>query len=299
MFERMLDHPNIDLALGADYHDLKPSELAPLTIYTGPIDAFFGHRFGPLPYRSLQFRHESLAQRRFQEVAVVNYPAEDVPYTRITEYKHLTGPDRAHTSITYEYPSAEGDPYYPIPRPENQVLSRSTRRWRMQRDDVLFLGRLGTYRYYNMDQVVGQALATHRRLPSDAAPAAAPPRRPSRAPSTARPVPRGRPRRFPAGFPPAGLSARRPSPCPTRRRAGPDPPLCVGSAPPTPAAPAARHCALPVEPCARPPEEFPCTVKTPPGSTGRSPPGRPSATSGDARASGPPACPSRSSSPPP
>ncbi len=164
MFEKMLDHPNIDLALGADYHDLKASDLAPLTIYTGPIDAFFGHRFGPLPYRSLQFRHETLDQRRFQEVAVVNYPAEDVPYTRITEYKHLTGQTAPNTSITYEYPSAEGDPYYPIPRPENQVLYKKYEALAMQRDDVLFLGRLGTYRYYNMDQVVGQALATHRRL---------------------------------------------------------------------------------------------------------------------------------------
>jgi UDP-galactopyranose mutase len=156
MFERMLDHPNIDLALGADYHDLKPRSCAADHLH-GPIDHFFGYRFGPLPYRSLQFRHETLPQRRFQEVAVVNYPAEDIPYTRITEYKHLTGQVAPNTSITYEYPSGEGDPYYPIPRPENQVLSRSTRPW-LQRDDVIFLGRLGTYRYYNMDQVVGQAL---------------------------------------------------------------------------------------------------------------------------------------------
>jgi len=164
MFERMLDHPNIDLALGADYHDLKASDLAPLTIYTGPIDAFFDHRYGPLPYRSLQFRHESLDQRRFQEVAVVNYPDEGVPYTRITEYKHLTGQVAPGTSITYEYPSAVGDPYYPIPRPENQALFKKYEALANQQDDVIFLGRLGTYRYYNMDQVVGQALATYRRL---------------------------------------------------------------------------------------------------------------------------------------
>lgn len=164
MFERMLDHPNIDLALGADFHDLKASELAPLTVYTGPIDAFFGHRYGPLPYRSLHFRHETLDQRRFQEVAVVNYPSEEVPYTRITEYKHLTGQVAPRTSITYEYPRADGDPYYPIPRPENQALYKKYEALALQRDDVIFIGRLGTYRYYNMDQVVGQALATHRRL---------------------------------------------------------------------------------------------------------------------------------------
>jgi UDP-galactopyranose mutase len=164
MFERMLDHPRIDLALGCDFEDLAPSDLAPLTVYTGPIDGFFGHRFCKLPYRSLHFRHETLDQRRVQEVGVVNYPAEDVPFTRITEYKHLTGQVHPRTSITYEYPRAEGDPYYPIPRPENQALLRRYEALAATRPDVLFLGRLGSYRYYNMDQVVGQALAAYRRL---------------------------------------------------------------------------------------------------------------------------------------
>ncbi|MBV0892823.1 UDP-galactopyranose mutase [Paracoccus sp. Z118] len=164
MFERMLDHPLIDLALGTDFHDLPERDLAPLTIYTGPIDAFFGHRFGHLPYRSLRFRHETLDQRRLQEVAVVNYPAEDVPWTRVTEYKHLTGQVHPQTSVTYEYPSAEGDPYYPIPRPENQALFKRYEALALERPGVIFAGRLGTYRYYNMDQVVGQALSIHRRL---------------------------------------------------------------------------------------------------------------------------------------
>ena len=164
MFERMLDHPRIDLALGQDYHDLPAADRAPLTVYTGPIDAFFGHRFGALPYRSLQFRHETLAQRRFQPVGVVNFPDEAVPYTRITEYKHLTGQVHPMTSITYEYPSASGDPYYPIPRAENQALLKRYEALAAARPDVIFAGRLGTYRYYNMDQVVGQALAIHRRL---------------------------------------------------------------------------------------------------------------------------------------
>ena len=164
MFERMLDHPRIDLALGTDFADLGPRDRAPLTVYTGPIDGFFGHRFGALPYRSLHFRHETLPRRRFQEVGVVNYPEPSVPWTRITEYKHLTGQVHAMTSITYEIPSAEGDPYYPIPRPENQALFRRYEQLAAKRPDVIFLGRLGSYRYYNMDQVVGQALAAHRRL---------------------------------------------------------------------------------------------------------------------------------------
>jgi len=173
MFERMLDHERIDLALGTDYNDLDPKDLAPLTIYTGPIDEYFGHRFGRLPYRSLDFVHQTLDQRRFQEVAVVNYPQENVPYTRITEYKHLTGQIHGQTSISYEYSKADGDPYYPVPRAENQALYKQYEALANARDDVIFVGRLGTYKYYNMDQVVGQALATYRRLtPRFAKPAA-------------------------------------------------------------------------------------------------------------------------------
>jgi UDP-galactopyranose mutase len=162
LFERMLDHELIDLALGSDYADL--GVVTPLTVYTGPIDGFFGHRFGELPYRSLEFRHETHDRRRFQEVAVVNYPDERVPWTRITEHKHLTGQVHPMTSITYEFPKAGGDPFYPIPRPENRELYRQYEALARARSDVIFAGRLGTYQYYNMDQVVGQALATHRRL---------------------------------------------------------------------------------------------------------------------------------------
>ena len=164
MFERMLDHPNITLELGVDYDDVAREVAADHTVFTGPVDAFFDHRFGPLPYRSLEFRHETHACRRFQPVGVVNYPSEDVPYTRITEYKHLTGQVSPRTSITYEIPSPTGDPYYPIPRPENQALFKRYEALALARSDVSFVGRLATYRYYNMDQVVGQALATYRRL---------------------------------------------------------------------------------------------------------------------------------------
>ncbi|WP_374300454.1 UDP-galactopyranose mutase [Paracoccus sp. (in: a-proteobacteria)] len=176
MFERILDHPGIELGLGTDFHDLEPADKGRLVVYTGPIDAYFGHRFGTLPYRSLQFRHETLDQPQFQPVGVVNYPAEDVPHTRITEYKHLTGQTHSKTSISYEYPSAEGDPYYPIPRPENHELFRRYDALAAAEPNVIFAGRLGSYRYYNMDQVVGQALAIHRRLTArqPAAEAAAP-----------------------------------------------------------------------------------------------------------------------------
>ncbi len=163
MFERMLDHPNIDLLLGVDYRDVRDAYPHDRLVFTGPIDEYFDFRYGALPYRSLNFKHETVETEWFQPVAVVNYPSEDVPYTRITEYKHLTGQTAARTSLTYEYPSAHGDPYYPIPRPENQELFKRYEALAKTQQDVLFVGRLATYKYYNMDQVVGQALAVYRR----------------------------------------------------------------------------------------------------------------------------------------
>ncbi|MDB5723452.1 MAG: UDP-galactopyranose mutase [Novosphingobium sp.] len=163
MFARMLDHPLIDVELGVSFEDVRSRVSYDQLVFTGPVDEYFGHCHGKLPYRSLEFRHETVAQEWFQSVATVNYPAEQVPYTRITEYKHLTGQTAERTSITYEYPCAEGDPYYPIPRPENEALFKRYEALAKEAPEVLFVGRLATYRYYNMDQVVGQALATYRR----------------------------------------------------------------------------------------------------------------------------------------
>jgi UDP-galactopyranose mutase len=166
MFERMLDHPLIDRKLGTDFRDIKERahEIADHIIYTGPIDEYFDFRFGKLPYRSLKFDHRTLEEEWHQPIAVVNYPSPDVPYTRVSEYKHLTGQEAPVTTITYEYPSAEGDPYYPIPRAENQALYKRYEALADSTKGVTFVGRLATYRYYNMDQIVGQALATFRRI---------------------------------------------------------------------------------------------------------------------------------------
>jgi UDP-galactopyranose mutase len=164
MFERMLDHPNITVETGVEYRDVIGRVDADHIVFTGPIDEYFDFRFGKLPYRSLEFRHETHDMAEFQPVAVVNYPNEAVPHTRITEYKHLTGQVHDKTSVTYEFPSAEGDPYYPIPRPENQALFKRYEALADAQPNVTFVGRLATYRYYNMDQVVGQALATYRRM---------------------------------------------------------------------------------------------------------------------------------------
>ena len=124
----------------------------------------FGLRFGPLPYRSLTFRHETHHVAQVQPVAVINEPDQAVPHTRTTEFKYLTGQEHAQTSLCVEFPTAEGDPYYPVPKPENQVLYRRYQALADATPGVSFVGRLATYRYYNMDQVVAQALATHRRM---------------------------------------------------------------------------------------------------------------------------------------
>lgn len=164
MFQRMLDHPNITIALGTDYRDVRDEIDAGHVIYTGPVDEYFEWRFGKLPYRSLKFVHSTIDAERYQPVGTVNFPAEDVPYTRISEYKHLTGQEHRQTSITLEYPCAEGDPYYPVPRPENQALYKKYEALADSTSGVTFVGRLATYRYYNMDQIVGQALSVFRRL---------------------------------------------------------------------------------------------------------------------------------------
>ena len=164
MFAAMLANPLIEVRLGTDYRDVRDTERFGHLVFTGPIDEYFDHRFGKLPYRSLTFDHKTLEQERFQPVGTVNYPAEDVPYTRISEYKYLTGQTSPRTTVTYEFPSAEGDPYYPIPRPENQALFKRYEALGDASEGVTFVGRLATYRYYNMDQIVGQALAAFRRL---------------------------------------------------------------------------------------------------------------------------------------
>lgn len=163
MFENMLDHPNITIMLNTDYRDVMNSVQYRELVYTGPIDEFFDFRYGKLPYRSLQFRHETLNMRKLQPVAVINHPNEH-DYTRVTEFKHLTGQSHSKTSVVYEYPCDGGDPYYPVPRPENAALYKQYEALAAQAQGVHFVGRLATYKYYNMDQVVAQALTLCAKL---------------------------------------------------------------------------------------------------------------------------------------
>lgn len=163
MFENMLDHENIQILLKADYRNVVDEVNFSELIFTGPIDEYFDYRFGPLPYRSLAFKHETHAKPVFQSAPVVNFPNE-YAYTRVTEFKYLTGQEHSLTSIVYEFPQAEGDPYYPIPRPDNAALYKQYQALADETPDVHFVGRLATYRYYNMDQVVAQALTTFGKI---------------------------------------------------------------------------------------------------------------------------------------
>lgn len=163
MFENMLTHPNIKVMLNTDYREIQQVIPYRQMIYTGPVDEFFNNRFGKLPYRSLDFKHETLNTPVHQPQAVINYPNEHL-YTRVTEFKYLTGQEHSKTSIVYEFPKAEGDPYYPVPRLENAELYKKYKALADATPNIEFVGRLATYKYYNMDQVVAQALATYAKL---------------------------------------------------------------------------------------------------------------------------------------
>ena len=164
MFESMLNHPNIQVMTGIDFSDIKSDYEDSHVVYTGPIDEYFNFCFGKLPYRSLRFEHEHIPNKDYiQSVGTVNYP-NDFDFTRITEFKHLTGQTHSGTSTVKEYPQSEGDPYYPIPNDANEELFKRYEALAKSESNVTFVGRLAQYRYYNMDQVVGAALVTAENL---------------------------------------------------------------------------------------------------------------------------------------
>ncbi len=164
MFRQLLTHPNISVMLQTDYRDVVDFIPYEHLIFTGPVDLFFGHQLGALPYRSLKFHLETHDQETVQSVGTINFP-NDTPYTRVTEVKYLTGQRHPKSVLVYEEPQAEGDPYYPVPRPENRALYADYKRLAEELRDVTFVGRLANYQYYNMDQVVAQALKVFETLP--------------------------------------------------------------------------------------------------------------------------------------
>ncbi len=166
MFEKMLAHPNIKIMLNTDYKEIQHIVPYRKMIFTGPVDEYFDYRYGKLPYRSLEFKFETHDKEEIQPVSVVNYP-NDNEFTRVTEFKKLSGQVHPKTTLVYEYPKAEGDPYYPIPKPECTALYNKYKALAETTPDTYFVGRLATYKYYNMDQVVGQALATFEKIQQD------------------------------------------------------------------------------------------------------------------------------------
>ena len=165
MFERMLDHPRIDVRTGTDYAAVRDRVDHGRLIYTGPIDEYFDHRYGRLPYRSLRFQFQTLDQPAFQPVGTVNEPDEAVPYTRTTEFRHLTG--QARRASPASCVSSRPLSATPTTRSRGQPMPHLYRRYEalaQATQGVEFVGRLATYKYYNMDQVVGQALTLARRL---------------------------------------------------------------------------------------------------------------------------------------
>jgi UDP-galactopyranose mutase len=165
LFENMLNHPNIKVMLNTDYKEIEDIIPHKNLIYTGPIDYYFDYCFGKLPYRSIEFKFETLETERFQPTGTINYPNEQ-QYTRITEFKYLTNQKHPKTSVVYEYPTDHGDPYYPVPRPENAELYNRYKALTMALPNTYFTGRLATYKYYNMDQVVAQSLTLFKKIMS-------------------------------------------------------------------------------------------------------------------------------------
>jgi len=163
MFEKMLENPNIHIMLNTDYKDVVANIPFKELIFTGPVDEFFDYRYGKLPYRSIDFKFETLDQEVFQETGTINYP-NDYAFTRITEFKHLTGQKHHKTSLVYEFPTADGDPYYPIPQAANQAIYQKYQALAAKMKSTHFVGRLATYKYYNMDQVVAQALTVFKKI---------------------------------------------------------------------------------------------------------------------------------------
>lgn len=166
MFQKMLSNPKIELRLNTDFREARERVQFEHLIFTGPIDEYYDHCFGQLPYRSLRFEPETLSQEYFQPAMQVNYP-NDHDFTRIVEIKHATGQKLPSTTIVREYPQDFGlgrEPYYPIPAPDAKALYSKYAERAASEKNISFVGRLATYRYYNMDQVVGMALAEFENL---------------------------------------------------------------------------------------------------------------------------------------
>lgn len=166
MFQRILDHPNITMRLNTKFQDILHRQSFKKIIFTGPIDEYFDHCFGALAYRSLCFESDHYEKEFHLPAMQVNYP-NDFEYTREVEVKHATGQKIPVTTVVREYPEkfTKGtEPYYPIPTPEYAALYKKYAERAEAEKNVHFVGRLATYRYYNMDQVIGMALTEFEKI---------------------------------------------------------------------------------------------------------------------------------------
>lgn len=167
MFEKMLMNENIEIKLNLEYSDdLK--DATEKIIWTGTIDSFYNYKFGKLPYRSLEFVFVSFYNKEFvQEEMAINYPEKQIPYTRIVEIKYATHQKTPNTTISIEFPKSEGEPYYPMPTKEAKELYEKYYEESKKEKNIFFVGRLGKYKYLNMDQCVEEALELFDRLKND------------------------------------------------------------------------------------------------------------------------------------
>jgi UDP-galactopyranose mutase len=166
--ENILNHKNIEVLLETDYFDFHTSKVYDkydYEYYTGKIDQYYNGKHGELQYRSLTFEHEIHDVESYQEAAVVNYPQEDVPYTRIVEHKKLYGQKNPKTLITKEYSNSNGEAYYPIPNVANRkIYQKYQKEAAKSAENVCFVGRLANYKYFNMDQAIKNALDIYNNM---------------------------------------------------------------------------------------------------------------------------------------
>lgn len=164
MFEKILNHKNIELILNSDYKTILDSVKFDKMIYTGPIDYFFDYQFGKLPYRSIRFEFRNFNLNLIQKSAVYNYTSNEVEFTRVTEYKHITSQKSETTTLSYEYPVKEGEPFYPVPTLENKNKYLLYKREFEKIKNIFFCGRLAEYQYFNMDQVIANSLKNLKNI---------------------------------------------------------------------------------------------------------------------------------------
>jgi UDP-galactopyranose mutase len=167
MFEKILNHKNIEVILNKDYKSIIDTLKFDKMIYTGPIDYFFNYKFGKLPYRSIRFEFKNYPVEFMQQSAVYNYVEESIPFTRVSEYKHLTAQKSEHTTISYEFSEKKGEPFYPVPTEENRKRYNDYKRESEKIKNIVFCGRLAEYQYYNMDQVVANTLNIFDKIQDD------------------------------------------------------------------------------------------------------------------------------------